>query len=99
METMPEREFRTYAHVRPLRGHVPTSLVDSAAVANWVRRQAGGLVIRGPVVTGLFKGLTLIRVVPVGQAGRPADSLQGSEEAVCVLTGGAGHNAATKAPT
>jgi hypothetical protein len=63
------------------------------------RRQAGGLVIRGPVVTGLFKGLTLIRVVPVGQAGRPAVSLQGSGEAVRVLTGGAGHNAGTKAPT
>ncbi len=38
METMPGRKLRTYAHVRPLRGHVPTSLVDSATVANWVRR-------------------------------------------------------------
>jgi hypothetical protein len=96
---MPGWEPWTYAHVRPPRGHVPTSLVESATVANWVRRQAGGLVIRGPVVTGLFKGLTLIRVVPVGQAGRPAVSLQGSGESVRVLTGGAGHNAGTKAST
>jgi hypothetical protein len=99
METMPGRESRTYAHVRPLWGHVPTSLVESAAVANWVRRQAGGLVIRGLMVMRLLKSLTLIRVVPVGQAGRPDVPLQGSDGTFRVLTGGAGHNAGTKAPT
>lgn len=38
-------------------------------------------------------------MVQLGEAGRPAGTLQGSGVTVRVLTGGAGHDATTKAPT